>query len=278
MENNKNILEQIKHKYANLLVTDQEKISTIGSWVSGESPNNAVWDSINETRVILDCPDWSAEILTFREPFDNHCFISIRYKSGELCKMKYLNGVECNLDSISEILEDKEMIKKAHDYEEYHSQMLKPKRFDGDIVITDPAYIMGDLWDKDPDLDVYDGFGFDKVFGDTYIYGSTIYGDWSCTVYDCKNKDPKKIIEEAEQDRDVLNEMPKLGKFCADTGLVCVTYLDRSENIKNFGNHCWTMIPDFHGTVQHYRHNDTIYIVGVSDSGEHNFVSFQTGL
>jgi hypothetical protein len=155
--------------------------------------------------------------------------------------------------------------------------MLKPKRFDGDIVITDPCYIV-ENWDEDPDMDIYNGFGFDKVFGDTYIYGSTIYGDWSCTVYDCGSQDPKEIIEKADQDRIIPTDLSELGRFCADAGLVSVTYLDKSERIKNYGSHCWTCIPDFHGTVQYYCYNDTIYIVGTSDDGEHNFVSFQTGL
>jgi hypothetical protein len=127
-------------------------------------------------------------------------------------------------------------------------------------------------------MDIYNGFGFDKVFGDTYIYGSTIYGDWSCTVYDCGSQDPKKIIEKADQDHVIPVNLPVLGEFCADAGLVSVTYLDKSERIKNYGGHCWTCIPDFHGTVQYYCYNDTIYIVGISDDGEHNFVSFQTGL
>ena len=276
--NNKNILEEIKQKYKDLLVTEQEDAKRISSWVSGgDSPNDPFWNELNETQVTLDSPDWSAEILTFPEPHEDRCFVSIRYKHGGLREMKVLNDQEYTLENISKILEDKNMVKKALAYEEYHEGMLKPKRFDGDIVITDPCYIV-ENWNEDPDMDIYNGFGFDKVFGDTYIYGSTIYGDWSCTVYDCGSQDPKEIIEEADQDSIIPVGLPVLGEFCADAGLVSVTYLDRSERIKNYGSHCWTCIPDFHGTVQYYCYNDTIYIVGTSDDGEHNFVSFQTGL
>ena len=276
--NNKNILEEIKQKYKDLLVTEQEDAKRISSWVSGgDSPNDPFWNELNETQVTLDSPDWSAEILTFPEPHEDRCFVSIRYKHGGIREMKVLNDQEYTLENISKILEDKNMVKKALAYEEYHEGMLKPKRFDGDIVITDPCYIV-ENWNEDPDMDIYNGFGFDKVFGDTYIYGSTIYGDWSCTVYDCGSQDPKEIIEEADQDSIIPVGLPVLGEFCADAGLVSVTYLDRSERIKNYGSHCWTCIPDFHGTVQYYCYNDTIYIVGTSDDGEHNFVSFQTGL
>ena len=276
--NNKNILEEIKQKYKDLLVTEQEDAKRISSWVSGgDSPNDPFWNDLNETQVTLDSPDWSAEILTFPEPHEDRCFVSIRYKHGGIREMKVLNDQEYTLENISKILEDKNMVKKALAYEEYHEGMLKPKRFDGDIVITDPCYIV-ENWNEDPDMDIYNGFGFDKVFGDTYIYGSTIYGDWSCTVYDCGSQDPKEIIEEADQDSIIPVGLPVLGEFCADAGLVSVTYLDRSERIKNYGSHCWTCIPDFHGTVQYYCYNDTIYIVGTSDDGEHNFVSFQTGL
>ena len=275
--NNKNILKEIKQKYSDLLITDPKDFRKIGSWVSGDSPNDPFWNEPDETQVLLDSPDWSAEILTFPELHEDRCFVSVRYKHGGLREIKVLNDQEYTLENVSKILEDKNMIKKALTYEEYHEKMLKPKRFDGDIVITDPCYIV-ENWDEDPDMDIYNGFGFDKVFGDTYIYGSTIYGDWSCTVYDCGSQDPKKIIEEADQDHIIPVDLPVLGGFCADSGLVSVTYLDKSERIKNYGSHCWTCIPDFHGTVQYYRYNDTIYIVGTTDDGEHNFVSFQTGL
>lgn len=276
--NNKNILKEIKQKYKDLLVMEQEDAKRISSWVSGgDSPSDPFWNEPDETQVTLDSPDWSAEILTFPEPHEDRCFVSVRYKHGGLREIKVLNDQECTLENVSKILEDKNMVKKALAYEEYHEGMLKPKRFDGDIVITDPCYAV-ENWDEDPDIDIYNGFGFDKVFGDTYIYGSTIYGDWSCTVYDCGSQDPKEVIEKANQDRIIPVGLPVLGEFCADSGLVSVTYLDKSGNIKSYGSHCWTCIPDFHGTVQYYRYNDAIYIVGTSDSGEHNFVSFQTGL
>ena len=70
-----------------------------------------------------------------------------------------------------------------------------------------------------------------------YICRDTIYGDWSCTTY---NTDTKE----------------KLGKFCADAGLVAVFELDEvlkynpdfSQWIKTH-NWCVTVIENFTGNI-----------------------------
>ena len=77
----------------------------------------------------------------------------------------------------------------------------EPKNFDGDILITDPCYFVKD---KDNILDL------SAINIPTSISRDTIYGDWSCTVTDNNNN--------------------KLGTFCADAGLVCVT--DFNEVVK----------------------------------------------
>ena len=70
-----------------------------------------------------------------------------------------------------------------------------------------------------------------------YICRDTIYGDWSCTTY---NTDTEE----------------KLGKFCADAGLVAVFELDEvlkynpdfSQRIKTH-NWCVTVIENFTGNI-----------------------------
>lgn len=84
--------------------------------------------------------------------------------------------------------------------------------FKGDIIITDPCYIIpqnarsrssdkGDHWD----LCEYGG-RLDKLGIKTFITRDTIYGDWSCTTFNSDTKEP-------------------IGKFCADAGLVSVMLL-----------------------------------------------------
>lgn len=101
----------------------------------------------------------------------------------------------------------------------------------------------------------------------------TIYGDWSCTVY---NTGTKEI----------------LGNFCADAGLVSVFLLDEVLKYNpNFNYHKereWTttLIPDFKGIIQFvvkYNRNDYgVHVVGHGinkKTGEPvNFHSIQTGL
>ncbi|MGM9530471.1 hypothetical protein, partial [Intestinibacter sp.] len=59
-------------------------------------------------------------------------------------------------------------------------------RFKGDIIITDPCYII-----KREDRDNIKDLGFT-----TFISESTIYGDWSCKTLNLKNKNPKEFIDD----------------------------------------------------------------------------------
>ena len=95
----------------------------------------------------------------------------------------------------------------------------------------------------------------------TFLCDSTIYGDWSCTVFDQDSR-------------------TKIGEFCADSGQVAVFLLDEvlAYNPK-FNYHIerkWTtaLIQDFHGTVELHCDGDEVTVVG---KGNINFVGKQTG-
>ena len=94
------------------------------------------------------------------------------------------------------------------------------KTFDGDIIITDPCYI---LTDKDQYNDSLNLYKLNSLGITNYLVEDTLYGDWGCTVFsgDTVNKDSKV-----------------LGYFCADASLVAV--LDLNEVLKynpNFDYH-----------------------------------------
>lgn len=155
----------------------------------------------------------------------------------------------------------------------------EPKPFSGDIIITDPGYLMKsyDDWHLCNLGDHIDKLGFTN-----YMVRDTIYGDWSCTTY---NSDTKEVI----------------GHFCADAGLVGVFLLNEvlkynpgfDYHINN--KHTTTLIKDFEGTVRftvteefyEYNKNEqcTEYVVRVIGHGKNkvtgepiNFITEQTGL
>lgn len=123
---------------------------------------------------------------------------------------------------------------KVHDKNIYDSMIKNSdiKEFDGDIIITDPCYIL-----SDKDWHLYDYNNLEELGFTNYMSRGTIYGDWSCTVY---NTDTKE----------------KIGKFCADAGLVGVYLLKEIHNYNpqydDYINHPYaaTLIKDFKGTVQ----------------------------
>ena len=121
-----------------------------------------------------------------------------------------------------------------------HYKDSEHKYFCGDIIITDPCYIIKDEdWDRVymALLDTDDDF-FHIAELPTAIIRNTIYGDWSCTTY--------KITEKTRRE---------IGKFCADAGLVAVCHLDEAlEYNPDFDYHLarpWTttIIRDFDGDV-----------------------------
>lgn len=173
--------------------------------------------------------------------------------------------------------------------------MNRKMDFDGDIIITDPCYIIraehhgiAPLTDDDWGTCWY-GNNMEALGIYNYMTRDTIYGDWSCTVY---NTDTNEAI----------------GKFCADAGLVSVFLLDEVLKYNpDFNYHkerTWTtmLISDFKGTVEFvveheegvYEEdseywkagdkweNDSVHVVGHGinkKTGEPiNFRSTQTGL
>lgn len=122
------------------------------------------------------------------------------------------------------------------DYSRYLDSEIK--EFDGDIIITDPCYIIRTKSLHEDDWAYCDyGKNMETLGIKNYITRSTIYGDWSCTTY---NTDTKEAI----------------GSFCADAGLVSVfslnEVLDYNPEFDYHLNRTWTTtwIKDFKGTVQ----------------------------
>ena len=178
-------------------------------------------------------------------------------------------------------------------------------KFKGDIIITDPCYIIKEInsedWDKCDFGDNMEVLGINH-----YISESTIYGDWSCTTWDLGNKDPKKFADDlcdfyiemertkglhgklSQEYKNKLEELDSkfsnlkvLGKFCADAGLVAVFLLDEvlkyNPDFRYHINKPWTttLIKDFDGEIEYYLDKETsAHILG---TGNINFCTTQTG-
>ena len=111
--------------------------------------------------------------------------------------------------------------------------------FNGDIIITDPCYLSVNMTNKERrnfDCAYMTNYGIIGIESDTY------YGDWDCSTFDRLSFDE--------------NDCPKLiGKFCADSGMVCVADLRSvlrfnpkyDYHIKN--DRTTTLIRNFKGTV-----------------------------
>lgn len=112
--------------------------------------------------------------------------------------------------------------------------------FNGDIVITDPCYLSANMTNEERrnfDCTCMINYGIIGIESDTY------YGDWDCSTFDRLSFDE--------------NDCPKLiGKFCADSGMVCVADLRSvlrfnpkyDYHIKN--DRTTTLIRNFKGTVR----------------------------
>lgn len=111
--------------------------------------------------------------------------------------------------------------------------------FNGDIIITDPCYLSVNMTNEERrnfDCAYMTNYGIIGIESDTY------YGDWDCSTFDRLSFDE--------------NDCPKLiGKFCADSGMVCVADLRSvlrfnpkyDYHIKN--DRTTTLIRNFKGTV-----------------------------
>ncbi|RHS68261.1 hypothetical protein DW954_02685 [Clostridium sp. AM45-5] len=152
-------------------------------------------------------------------------------------------------------------------------------KFKGDIIITDPCYIIrenSDDWTKCGCGDFMEDLGIKH-----YLCRDTIYGDWSCTTF---NLDTKKEI----------------GEFCADAGLVAVFLLDEvlayNPDFDWYESKPWTttLIRDFDGDIEmKVIHTEGVYdedtkwykkgekwtddSLSVVGTGNINFETHQTG-
>jgi len=129
-------------------------------------------------------------------------------------------------------------------------------RFKGNIIITDPCYIINDENDDDWELCDY-GRDLDQLGLSTYVCRDTIYGDWSCTVFN-------------------MDTDGEIGKFCADAGMVAVFLLDEVLKYNpEFNYHVekpWTttLIKNFEGDVSIDVVGEEVFVVG---KGNINFKS-----
>jgi hypothetical protein len=155
------------------------------------------------------------------------------------------------------------------------------KYFKGDIIITDPCYIIKNY---NPEWSFCEYGDKMEVLGiNTYLTSATLYGDWSCTTYKKENSEV-------------------LGHFCADAGLVSVFLLEEVLKYNPFFNyhitkpHTTTLIKDFDGEVEICIMSPTMFkgdevkifeddeledddnFVSVIGTGNINFITRQTGL
>ena len=145
------------------------------------------------------------------------------------------------------------------------------------IIITDPCYLKefkkNDEWIKfNRKCKPMENEYAPRFYNDGVIFASdTLFGDWSCTVYNCTYKEFKNRCKRKQK----IKKGDVLGKFCADAGMVCV-FSEKNYSIEDdLGDWCYTRIPNFTGTVSFYAVDyDTLIIEGL---GNINFCSVQTG-
>jgi hypothetical protein len=115
----------------------------------------------------------------------------------------------------------------------------------GDIIITDPCYILknGEQGERDWELSDY-GVNLKALGLKKYISTETEEGDWSCITYSI----PKSNTSEDDTN---LNQ---IGQFCADSGMVAVMRLEEvlkynPEFKDHLNTSSVTLIKDFDGEV-----------------------------
>lgn len=161
-------------------------------------------------------------------------------------------------------------------------ECLGSRHFRGDIVITDPCYL---LHGKGASGDVSDAMAWCSRVG---LESRTFYGDWGCTVYRTLN-DVWQVDDGDEE----------LGHFTADAGEVCVVPLDEVrktypgfESWLDKHRWCGAVIRNFDGLVRLMAQHETRYYDdkpytdtelrvrgdGLIDGEESMFESIQTEL
>lgn len=149
------------------------------------------------------------------------------------------------------------------------------------IIITDPCYI-GSLYVKEDDDED------NSICGINFLVNRyNLFGDWYCLCYR-GDVDYRRLSEEWEDISCELEgeeyEKKKAewiknycyGEFCADSGNVCVAYLDdvleenpKFEEWMKTHQWCVTVIPDFDGTVEEVNvDGDFLRLIGRDSSGK----------
>lgn len=173
-------------------------------------------------------------------------------------------------------------------------------KFKGDIIITDPCYIIKEeSQGENDDWDICEyGSNMGALNLKTYISENTIYGDWSCDTFEIDDK-PEEYLHNLiqlinklnEEDEDLpeyeiieddiiaLTESNKyIGSFCAGSEQVGVFLLDEVLKYNpDFDFHItkpWTttLIKNFDGDVKYIVIDDCAYIIG---TGNINFYTIQ---
>ena len=194
--------------------------------------------------------------------------------SGEELNKKFWELYN-NAPTYGKVVDQNRIDLMQHDIDRYKS-LLKNKRFEFNDIFEDeikrlkseikrlhkPEYFINDGQDCQPTYNFLSELGFTSCF-----CGSTIYGDWSCSVF---NMDTKE----------------KIGTFCADGAMYGVFLLEEILRVvPKFDYHitnAWTTawIKDFHGDIDAsiLEEGDPpekeVKIVG---KGNINFVGEQTG-
>lgn len=169
------------------------------------------------------------------------------------------------------------ILKNINNMQKFGNHIIE---FNGDIIITDPCYLSHNLLDSEiwDNIDADSGNEISKLGFTSYIWDTTLYGDWTCTVFEIDNSvinmSPNKI-----NNKYLLRE---LGTFTADAGLVGVFYLNEvlkfNPNFVDFikqSPHSVTIIKQFKGSVHYQVVNKEVYLSG---TGNINFLTKQTGI
>lgn len=174
-------------------------------------------------------------------------------------------------------------------------------RFKGDVIITDPCYIMKD--NSEPDDWYKSDFGKNlNILGFTkFLTSRTIYGDWTCTTFkDCEESmdaideligvfkfEDKSLAKLEKMRKKILKKHNDviLGSFTADSGTVSVMLLeDVLRYNPDFDYHITkprttTWLKNFDGKIKicRMRNARNQKYIKIEGKGNINFFTAQTG-
>lgn len=200
---------------------------------------NEVIDVINSCEFIND--DERKELISEFDKWLKDASFSFYSKIGSFC-LNHKNEIDKVTKWLTKIYNlDIRSLDTMIEHKAYYTGLYyldsEPMEFDGDIIITDPCYIINDDTAEEDHWELCNyGNEMENLGIHNYMTRNTLYGDWSCTTY--------------SDTGDVL------GHFCADAGLVSVFLLDEVLKYNpKFDSHIksdWTTtwIKDFKGTVQ----------------------------